>query len=112
MVGLIPQQYIYCELCNAYSATRAQNLVKQCQGRRYYSRAVDRLMRGVHPEHDTDLCTQPRRLTRNDVGTDYWCAGRESLLEGIDATYDDDRLESAEPMERVARAPFPHSLVQ
>ena len=72
VAGVVPQQYIYCELCNAYTGVRAQNLMTRCRGQRYRSQAVNRLRKGRHPEDDTDLATQPRRLTRMDVGADIW----------------------------------------
>ena len=52
--------------------------MRPCLGERYPSQAADRLRRGVHPGDNTDLVTQPRRLTRADGGTDAWCGGCES----------------------------------
>ena len=37
VTGLFPAQYIYCECCNAYTGTRAQNLMKRCKGMTYVS---------------------------------------------------------------------------
>ena len=104
VVGLIPQQYIYCELRNAYSGVRAQNLVRQCQGRRYYSLAVDRLKNAMHPDDSTNLATQPRRLTRMDVGSDIWCNRVlvDDTVNGCDNTLW-GQFEPADSTERAAR---------
>ena len=110
VVGLIPQQYIFCELCNAYSGDRAQNLLRCCLGKRYESQAVARLRRGVHPAHATDLMTQPRRLTRCDVGTDFWCIGRDSTLGEADAVTDGEWSEPAEPTVAPHASSPPHTL--
>ena len=68
----MPLQYFYCEKCNAYTGTCAQNLLTQCKGRVYPSRAVNRRREGKHPDTGVDLDTLPRRITRRDVGLDIW----------------------------------------
>ena len=72
VVGLHPRQYIYCQDCNAYTGTRAVNLMKMCKGYSYPSRAVNRLKEGRHPDDRTLLATQPRRIIRKDVGHHVW----------------------------------------
>ena len=72
VTGLKPDQYFYCERCLAYTGVRAQNLMKQCKGASYPSRACKRLQEGRHPDTGMMLSTLPRRLTRKDVGLDMW----------------------------------------
>ena len=72
VVGLYPLQYVYCERCNAYTGTRAQNLFRKCTGMRYPSRPVNRLREGHHPDTGAMLATLPRRVTRRDAGYYVW----------------------------------------
>ena len=72
VTGLQPHQYIYCERCHAYTGVRAQNLMRQCKGAMYPSRAFNRLQEGKHPDTGMMLNTLPRRITRRDVGLDIW----------------------------------------
>ena len=44
----------------------------ECKGMHYRSQAATRLRGGRHPDDNTNLAMQPRRLTRIDVGLDIW----------------------------------------
>ena len=72
VVGLHPRQFVYCQDCNAYTGVRAVNLMRECKGYTYPSRAVNRLKEGRHPDDATMLATQPRRIIRKDVGYHVW----------------------------------------
>ena len=70
IAGLYPNQYVWCELCNAYTGSRAQKLTKVCTGKQRPNRAVSRLNRGLNPDDATPLVTLPRRMSRRDIGLD------------------------------------------
>lgn len=79
---------MYCQDCNAYTGTRAVNLMKACKGYKYPSRAVNRLKESRHPDDGTLLAIQPRRIIRKDVGYHVWNGdigpSTESFCESVD----------------------------
>ena len=95
VTGLKPHQYIYCERCHAYTGVRAQNLMRQCKGAAYPSRAFNRLLEGKHPDTGTMLSTLPRRITRRDVGLDIWNSdglpSTNAYCESMDADFASER---------------------
>ena len=54
--------------CGGYSGQRIQKLAKHCTGSYVASAPVDNLNLGLHPYAKVMLATQPRRVTRRDVG--------------------------------------------
>ena len=70
IAGLYPKQYVWCELCGAYTGNRAQKLTKHCKGSSRHNSAIKRPPLGCNPDGGTMLATPPRRMSRRDVGGD------------------------------------------
>ena len=68
VAGVRPEQYIWCELCGAYSGQRVQNLDKSCRGYKPRTQAVQRLNMSCNPTNNRPLAISKRRMTVRDVG--------------------------------------------
>ena len=68
VAGVKPEQYIWCEMCCAYSGQRVQNLDKHCRGYKSRTQPIQRLNHSCNPTNNRPLATQKRRMTVRDAG--------------------------------------------
>ena len=68
VAGVKPDQYIWCEMCGAYSGQRVQNLDKMCKCYKARTQPIQRLNQSHNPRNNQPLDIQKRRMTVRDVG--------------------------------------------
>ena len=68
VAGVKPDQYIWCEMCGAYSGQRVQDLDKACRGYKARTQPIQRLNQSHNPRNNQPLDIQKRRMTVRDAG--------------------------------------------
>ena len=71
-VGMHNDQFYWCDICGAYTNSRARKLTKPCDRVARRLKTIDKLRSGVHRMHGTELNSIPRRMVKRDTGTGNW----------------------------------------